>query len=321
MLRFASAAVLLIACLALSTAGARSWTVALGADAVGPHGGPSPRARAALHDLRRGDDTFEFGVGWVDGGPSAAAGWRRTAAAGPLGTLVLEAQAGLDGDGAAVALTARGALGPVALRVEVAGGSRAPAPWTVAARAPLAAPPTADLAELLVPGSGVRFDMTFAAVWRVDRQWTVEFAPRAHASATGWAGAGTLSLRRAGIAPDVDLSGRVDLAAGQRARHVAAGLTLHHVPRRAPESRLTLWWGGDAVATGPGLELAWVVRDAGAQAALSAGLGPRWSERPLAYVAAALQRPWGVGTAHLGGRWAEGRGAALELAWVLPVDR
>jgi hypothetical protein len=321
MLRIAPAVLLLIACLALPTAVARSWTVALGTDTAGPGGGLSPRARAALHDLRRGDDTFEIGVGWVEGGPSAAAGWRRTAAAGPLGTLVLEAQAGLEGDGAAVAVTARGALGPVALRVEVAGGSRAPAPWTVAARAPLVAPPTADLAALAGPGGGVRLDMMLAAVWRIDRQWTVEFVPRAHASASGWAGAGALSLRRAGIAPDVDLSGRVDLAAGQLARHAVAGLTLHHAPRRAPESRLTLWWGGDAVATGPGLELAWVVRDAGAQLSLAAGLGPRWSERPQVYLATALQRPWGDGTAHLGGRWAEGRGAALELAWVFTVDR
>ena len=321
MLRVASTVFLLLACLGLPTAGARSWTVALGADTVGTGGGLSPRARIALHDLRRGDDTFEFGVGWVDGDPSAAAAWRRTAATGPLGTLVLEAQAGFDGNGAAVAVTARGALGPVALRVEFAAGSRAPAPWTVVARAPLVAPPTADLAALLGPGDGVRFDASLAAVWRIDRQWTVEFVPRAHASVAGWAGAGSLSLRRAGVAPDVDLSGRVDLAAGSLARHAVAGLTLHHAPRRAPESRLTLWWGGDAETTGPGLELAWVVRDAGAQASLAAGLGPRWSERAHAYLAAALQRPWGDGTAHLGGRWARGSGAALELAWVLTLER
>jgi len=321
MLRIASAVVLSIACLALPTAGARSWTVAFGADAAETGGGPSPRARAALHNLRRGDDTFEFGVGWVEGGPSVAAGWRRTAAAGPLGTLVLEAQAGLDRDGTAIAVTARGALGPVALRIDLWGGSRAPTPWTVAARAPLAAPPTPDLAALLGPRDGIRLDASLAAVWRIDRQWTVELVPRAHVSSAGWAGAGALSLRRAAIAPDVDLSGRVDLAAGQLARHAFLGLTLHHAPRRAPESRLTLWWGGDAVATGPGLELAWVVRDASGQAALAAGLGPRWSERPQAYLAAALQRPWGDGTAHLGGRWAEGRGAALELAWVFAVDR
>jgi hypothetical protein len=328
MRRLVPLAVLIGACLAVTPfAAARSWTVALGADRPSPDGGavpgggPTPHARVALHDLRLGDDTFEFGIGWADGGPAAAAGWRRTVAAGPLGTLVLEARSGVDAGGLGLTAAARGALGPVALRLEAAIGNRAPAPWSVAARAPTTTPPAADLAPLAGPGGGPRFDLSANAVWRIDRRWTVELTPRAYASRDGWAGGAAVSLRRAAVAPDVDLSARLDLAGGRLAHHAAVGMTVHHVPRRAPESRLTAWWGSDAWGGGPGLELAWVVREGGAQATLAGAIGPRWSDRPEAYLAAAFQRPWGAATVHVGGRWVARGAASLELAWVLTTDR
>jgi len=323
MRRLAPIAVLLGACLAVTPlAAARSWTVALGADAPAPAGGaPTTRARVALHDLRLGDDVFEIGIGWTDGGPAAAAGWRRTIAAGPLGTFVLDARTGVDAGGVGLAVAARGALGPVALRLEAAAGNRAPAPWSVVARTPVTTPPAADLAPLVRPGGGARLDLGANAVWRIDRQWTVELTPRALRSADGWAGAAAASLRRSAIAPDIDLSVRLDLAFGPAGRHTAAGLTLHHAPRRAPESQLTAWWGGDAVTAGPGLELAWVVREGGAQATLFGAIGPRWADRPEAYLAAALQRPWGPGAVHVGARWVAPGAASLELAWVMATDR
>jgi len=335
MRRLVPLAALLGACLAATPlAAARSWTVALGAGATAeaaaaaagegggrtPGGGWTPHARVALHDLRLGDDAFELGVGWTDGALAAAAGWRRTMAAGPLGTLVLDVDAGTDADGPGIAAAVRGTLGPVALRLEAAGGTRAPAPWPVLARGAATTTPAPDLAALTGPG-GARFDLAADASWRIDRRWTVELTPRAVRTADGWAGAAAASVRRAAIAPDVDLSARLDLARGPLARHAAAGLTVHHVPRRAPESRLTVWWGGDGRAPTPGLELAWVVRDGGTRATLAGAIGPRWSDRPAAYLVAALQAPWGIGTVHVSGRWVAPGAASLELAWVLTDDR
>jgi hypothetical protein len=322
MRRLAPLAALLGACLAIAPfAVARSWTVALGVDVPAPGGGATSHARTALHDLRFGDDTLEFGVGWLDGGPSVAAGWRRTVAAGPLGTLVLDARTGLEAAGVGLAVAARGTLGPVALRLEAAGGTRAPAPWPVLARAPTTTPPTADLAPLAGTGGGARLDLAANAVWRIDRRWTVDLTPRAHRSGDGWAGAAAASLRRAEVAPDIDLSVRLDLAFGALAHHAAAGLTVHHAPRRMPESQLTVWWGTDAAARGPGLELAWVVREGAAQATLAGALGPRWSDRPEAHLAASLQQPWGSGTVHVGARWVTPGAASLALAWVMTTDR
>ncbi len=328
MRRLVSLALLLGACLAVTpSAAARTWTVGLGVDAASPSGvptaggGPTPNARVALHDLRLDDDAFEFGIGWTDGGLAAAAGWRRTMAAGPLGTFVLDARAGVEPRGAGLDVAARGTLGPVALRLEAAAGTRAPAPWSVTARAPTTTPPAPDLAPLAGPAGGVRLDLGANAVWRIDRRWTVEMTPRAHRSADGWAGATAASLRRAAVAPDIDVSARLDLAFGPLGHHAAAGLTVHHVPRRAPESQLTAWWGGDAARRGPGLELTWVVREGGTQATLTGAVGPRWSDRPDAYLAAALRRPWGTGTVHVGARWVAPGAASLELAWALTSDR
>ncbi len=322
MRRLAPLAVVLGASLALAPiAAARSWTVALGADVPAPGGGSTPHARAALHDVRLGNDTLEIGIGWLDGGPSAAVGWRRTVAAGPLGTLVLDARTGVEAGGVGLAVAARGTLGPVALRLDAAAGTRAPGPWSVLARAPTATPPAADLAPLAGVGGGARLDLAANAVWRIDRRWTVDLTPRAHRSGDGWAGAAAASLRRAEVAPDIDLSVRLDLAFGALDSHAAAGLTVHHAPRRAPESQLTVWWGTDAATSGPGLELGWVVRAGATQAMLAGALGPRWSDRPEAHLAASLQRPWGPGTVHVGARWVAPGTASLALAWVMTTDR
>lgn len=313
----------------LPSASARSWTVSLGVDsgppahAAAPGGGPAaPRLRVGLFDLRAGDDAFDLGIGWLAGSPSAAVSWRRTLTAGPVGTLVVEARAGIDGDGSAVAAAVRGTAGPVALRLEAEAGDRAPAPWTVLARAPATAPPPPDLARL-VPAAqgGARLDAGVTATWRIDRSWTLDASPRLHVSAGGWAGGGTLALRRAAIATDLDVALRFDLAGGREARHAAWGVTLHHVPRRAPESRLGAWWGDGTGGAGPGVEIAWVAREAATQLTMAAGWGPPWTDRPRAYAALAVAQPWRDGTLQLGGRWVDGRSASVELAWVQPLGR
>jgi hypothetical protein len=93
------------------------------------------------------------------------------------------------------------------------------------------------------------------------------------------------------------------------------------VPRRAPESRATLWWGGPWGAMAPGAEFDWIVRAAGAQATLSAGWVPGWADRPVGYAALALQAPAPRGEVRIGAAWIAGAGAAVEVAWSQPLER
>lgn len=317
-------AVVWIVALSAPTGLARSLSVGFGLDAPASRtaSAPTVRARATLFDLRVGDDAFDVGVARLDGAVGAAASWRRTVVAGPVGTLVVDGRAGVDADGVGFAAGVRGTVGPVALRVAIEAGTRAPAPFGVLERAPATAAPLADGARLTGALAGTwRYDLALGAVWRPDRSWTWELAPRLHADAAGWSGGAALSLRRAGVATEVDLSGRIDLATGPLGGHLAAGVTLHHVPRRAPESRATLWWGGGRGAAGPGIDVAWVVRDAGAQLTVAGGWGPAWSDRPASYAALALLAPLPRGTAQAGLAWrADGR-VVVEVGWSAPLDR
>ena len=296
------------------------FTVAVGSDLT-PGGIGSLRLRAGLHDLRVGDDAFDLGVGWRAGAPSAAASWRRTLAAGVLGTLVVEGVAGIAAEGAAATLAARGTLGPVALRLTADVGRRVPGPWPELARAPVTAAPPPDLARLVAGADATRLELAAVATWRIDRSWTLDAHPRVHRSPAGWAGASALSLRRAAVATDLDLSVRIDAATGAAARHAAIGVSLHHAPRRAPESRAVVWWGTGTAGTGPGLEVAWVARAATTQLTVAAGWGPPWSDRPQAYAGVALTTPWEDGNLHLGGRWVTGGNVAVEIATSRPLRR
>jgi hypothetical protein len=298
---------------------ARSLSIAGGAAGWRP---PAPSARATLLDLRVGDDAFDLGMGWLGGAPSAAASWRRTVAAGPVGTLVIEGRVGFDAAGLGLTAGARGTIGPVALRLELGAGQRAPAPFTVLLRAPVAAPPLPDGARLTGAATGgLRSDLTAAATWRPDRLWTIEIAPRVHLGAAGWAGGAGVTLRRAAVAADLDLSGRVDVAVGPKAAHAAVGITGHHVPRRAPESRATLWWGGPWGAMTPGIEFVSVTREAGSTLTLAAGWGPNWADRASAHGALAFQTPLGGGTAHLGWSWQSSGASAFEVGWTRAIER
>lgn len=315
-----AALVLLAASLASPPALGRALSVTLGSSVSAA--ALTPQARVTLLDLRVGDDAFDLGVGWIDAAPSAAASWRRTVAAGPVGTLVLDGRAGVDAQGAGLAAGVRGTAGPVALRLEVEVGTRPPAPFGVLLRAPATAAPPPDGARLTgAPAGGVRADLAAAATWRPDRHWTVEIAPRLHVGASGWAGGAAATLRRAAVATELDLSGRLDLGFGRATGHVAAGITLHHVPRRAPESRATLWWGGARGALAPGVEFSWVTRESGSQLTLAGGWGPAWPDRPRGYGALAFLTPVGAGTAQLGWRWQAGGAGVVEVGWTRPLDR
>ncbi|MDF1522757.1 MAG: hypothetical protein P1P87_08060 [Trueperaceae bacterium] len=293
--------------------------VLVGADADGP------TARVALGDLCVGDDRFDVGAAWSEGAGALAAGWRRTLAAGPVGNLLAEGAvgvAGLDGAGlrADVDVGLRGVAGPVALGVRLAIGTRPPfgaAVWDVAPDpAPVADPRKRTGADPASPFTALAATLT----WRIDRRrtWTAE--PTGAWTAAGWTGAVATTLRWAGVGDDLDVAVAVDAAQGAAARHLAVGVTLHHVPRRAPASSATAWWGTGSAGTGAGAEVDWTVRRGPAEVALAAGWGPPWSDRDRAYASLRASAPatrgrWSVAVAWLGDA---GRVAA---GWSLPLAR
>lgn len=321
---------LLLACLLLgllSSLQARELLLGVGPRLQAGDSAPGFGVRLALFDLRSGDHDFELGMrlglSAAGLGLDAAGGWRRSWTAGPLGNLVLEARAGLDAAGAGGLVGARGVLGPVALRLELDLGQRGPAPFAVLARGAPAAP-TGDLRRLSgAPDRSFTAGLQLAASWRIDRSWWLEAQPRLAWTQSGWAFAGQASLRRSALWPDLDLSLQLE-AAGARAgeRHAAIGLTLHHVPRRAPESRVTAWWGrrdpgpgAGAAWSRPGFELSTTVREGSVSTSLAAGWAAFRADRPAAYLVLGSSGPLASGRWLLNGRWGQGEGGSLELAW------
>jgi hypothetical protein len=306
--------------------------VAHGADLhafVGVDGG-GVRARAVLADLRvadpgLADDRFDVGVARVEGAAGGALGWRRTALAGPVGNLVLEGAVGIGRDAAGqlrtgVELGARGVAGPVALAVRAAYGNRVPFSWPELAPEGLAATPADPRART---GAGIEEPLaaaTASAAWRIDRDWTLTVAPTVARTGSGWTGALDAGLRRYGLADDLDLSVRIDGANGRNARHAALGATLHHVPRRAPESQATVWlgWGDDGPA--PGGEFAWHVRAGASEAAVAAGWAPFWSDRPTGYAALQASAPMAAGRARVVMAWT-GTTWMASLGWSRALPR
>ncbi len=301
--------------LAVGAARAADVHLVVGADPGGP------RARVALDEWRWGDDVFDVGLGWQHDDVAAAARWRRTLAAGPIGNLLVEGHVGIDDLGVAGGVGGRGTVGPVALAVRLDVGTRPVGPWPVLDA-------TVDGDALADPrrrtGAASTDAMATAdvtATWRAARAWTVVAAPRLVWTPTGWTGGGEASVRRAAWAEDLDASLRVVWAPGPVARHAAVGLTLHHVPRRAPTSSVTVWYGGGSSGRGPGAELAWTVRDGPAETSLRAGWATFWSDRPDTYLALDARAPAPAGVWRLGARWVQGRGGALELGWSQPLGR
>jgi hypothetical protein len=308
-------------------------TVLLGAASPGAHGADlhaffgvddgGLRGRAVLADLRvadpgLADDRFDVGFGRAEAAGSAALGWRRTAAAGPIGNLVLEGALGVGrsavGDlRAGLEVGARGVAGPVALTVRAAYGNRIPFAWPELAVD--GAAPTAD--PRLRTGAGAdeaALTAAVAAAWRIDRSWTLSVAPAVARTGPGWTGSLEAALRRYGLGDDLDLSVRLDAAAGASARHAAVGATLHHAPRRAPESSATLWWGAGRSGIAPGAEVAWRVRAGASEASLAAGWAPFWSDRPQGYAALQASAPMASGRGRVAVAWS-GTAWVAEVGW------
>ena len=297
----------------------------LGLDAGGARG------RLVLADLRVADpglagDRFDVGLVRTEGVTSAAVGWRRTAVAGPVGNLVLEGSVGVGrsaaGDlrAAGLEVGARGVAGPVALAVRAAYGNRVPFAWPELAVDGPSAPPADPRPRTGASADGPIVAGAASAAWRIDRRWTLSAAPTLARTASGWTGALDLALRRYALADDLDLSVRIDAASGASARHAALGATLHHVPRRAPESSATLWLGRGTDGLTPGAEVAWQVRVGASEAGLAAGWAPFWSDRPAGYAAFRAGAPMGAGRGRVALAWT-GTTWMAEIGWSHALPR
>lgn len=282
------------------------------------------RGRALLADLRvadpgLADDRFDVGFGRSEAAGSAALGWRRTAAAGPIGNLVIEGAFGVGrsaaGDlRAGLEVGARGVAGPVALTVRAAYGNRSPFAWPELAVDAVAAPTADPRGRAGAAADTTALTAAVRAAWRIDRDWTLTVAPAVARTGPGWTGSLEASLRRYGLGDDLDLSVAVDAAAGASARHAALGATLHHAPRRAPESSATLWWGAGRTGGAPGAEVAWRVRSGASEASLAAGWAPFWSDRPTSYAALQASAPMAAGRGRVAVAWS-GTTWVAEVGW------
>ncbi|MFN2321511.1 MAG: hypothetical protein ABR510_00940 [Trueperaceae bacterium] len=306
----------------------------VGADTGGPRGRVLV-ADLRMADPRLADDRFDVGFARTEAAASAALGWRRTAVAGPVGNLVLEGAIGAgraasgpaatDGARAGVELGARGVAGPVALAVRAAYGNRVPFIWPELSVDAPAAPPAEPRARTTAGADEPIVAARFRATWRIDRSWTLSAAPTVVRTASDWTGSLEAALRRYGLGDDLDLSVRIDAAAGASAGHAALGATLHHAPRRAPESSATIWWGAawsgaaNAIAA-PGAEVAWQVRSGATEASLAAGWAPFWSDRPVGYAALRASAPMATGRGRLEVAWT-GTTWLAELGWSRALPR
>lgn len=294
------------------------------------------RVRAVLADLRVADPglagyRFDVGVARTEAGASAALGWRRTAVAGPVGNLVIEgavaagsaAAVGARGAGglrAGVELGARGVAGPVALSVRAAYGNRVPFAWPELASDARAAPAADPRARTGAAAASPVVAASVAAAWRIDRAWTLFVSPTVARSESGWTGALDAALRRYGLGDDLDLSVRVDAAAGGGAQHAALGATLHYAPRRAPESRATVWLGVGERGLAPGGEVVWQVRVGASEASVAAGWAPFWSDRAAGYAALQASAAMATGRGRVMLAWT-GTTWVAELGWSQALPR
>lgn len=293
------------------------------------------RGRVVLADLRvadpgLADDRFAVGFARTEAAASAALGWRRTAVAGPVGNLVLEGAVGVGraapsnvprgGPRAGIELGARGVAGPVALSVRAAYGNRVPFAWPELSAEATAAPSADPRVRTGAGDDDPMVAATTSVTWRIDRSWTLAVAPTVARTTSGWTGSLEAALRRYGLGDDLDLSVRVDAAAGESARHAALGATVHHAPRRAPESSATIWWGAGRTGLAPGAEVAWQVRSGTSEAGVVAGWAPFWSDRPVGYAAFRASSSMASGRGRVAVAWT-GTTWLAEVGWTQPLPR
>ncbi|MDZ7707642.1 MAG: hypothetical protein U5J97_07060 [Trueperaceae bacterium] len=254
--------------------------------------GTSPEARIGVRSVPRGADELDAAL-IVAADPGAELTVRRSQAFGPLGTLVLEADASARfaaTPAARLGAAARGVLGPVAASLRASA-------W--------GAPPERFLATA---GSGrAPFDrgvsLALAGEGRLDRTWLLA------GGATGWRGDGgrtalDLDVRlrgRRALGDDLDLTVRAHgRLAGRADGRAALGAGIVVAPRRAPEIAATAWLDAAPTADGvrvvPGLssEGAWALGSD--RLAWTAVARPGGSERSPWSLDASWRRPAWDGT-------------------------
>jgi len=261
-----------------------------------------------VHDQRLARGSLDLGLGVTARGPQGALYYRDTAQASLLGNLVWEVRAGHDAAGTRLASGLRGVLGPVALRSQLAVGNRQPgSPW-----------PLLDGAHPPLPGSaaalGWGFDGELDATWRINRAWSIGLNPRLEYRSPSWAGGLSANIRRSGIAPDFDLSLQAVVQPPRAAATALLGVTLHHVPRRAPAAEAGVW----LAAGGWGVHGRLARRDAGKLWQLQGALGLGPSGTPSDYLTATIEVPALQGTLSLGGGWSRA-GPLAQLRLRIPL--
>ncbi len=287
--------------------------------AVAVSAGDRPELRLEVRELPRGDDRLEASL-VLARDPGLDLRVARSSAAGPLGTLVLEAEAGLrlaSGAAGRARLTVRGVLGPVAARLEASAWG-APAERFAPDRDPGEAPYAAGTA-LALSADG-RLDRTWLAGGEV--VWTLGEDGR-----SAWDLAGRLRGRRLlGREADLTVATEARLADAAAGR-AAAGVGLVLAPRRAPEIAIEAWLDAvpseGGVALRPGLETRGAWRDPTGRLAWRVRARPGARDRApwsleASWRGSSDDGDWTVRAAARAGGPA-GAGASLGIAWELPL--
>jgi len=255
-----------------------------------------------------GRSSATFGVG---------AAWRRVTTFGQLGNVTVEGggslAAGTGGDvplGGRAWLGARGTVATVALSLALEAGNATPRavdpvrppPPDAAGQAALRALDDQRDRARAEPGDwdlGARLGV----VYRLDRTTTLGVDVSGRSLAGSPVLAGSLDLRSAGVADDVDarLGVRVERLAGVVSGAVGAGLV--HAPRRGPTSWLQGWLGVGPAGVRPGVEGRWVTR-----------------ALPGELVAQGSWRPWLAANAWAGALEYRHALAVGDVRWVVGVD-
>lgn len=312
---------LLLVALLAAVAGApaaHAQTVAVGG--VASSGGAGGLVRVL--GVRDGVATFDA---WARFGALTAGGasvrWAETF--GPLGNVIVEASldgaVGLGGGAPAGVRTAfgvRGVFGPVAASLRLEAGTMAEADLD-----PLAG---ARTREAIGAATGALDMGALASVtYRPDRATLVTLEPRVRWTRGAWSAWSSVSLRRAGLAPELD--GWMGLEGGAVAGTGAAalGTGLVWVRRREPESSLRLWIGADGDGVRPGAEAAFAGRVPGGSTTLTLGYVPHRLEDAPWRVALDTVVPGGP---PLGGTWrvalaAAGDGDGVRWGVVVSLER
>jgi hypothetical protein len=262
------------------------------------------------HDQRLATGTLDVGFGIDARGPTAGLHYRATVGANLLGNLVWELRGGHDLAGTRFAAGLRGVLGPLALRAQLAWGNRERAdPW------PLMGSPNPPMPRAPSERSW-GLDGELQATWRINRSWSLLIRPELEHRSGTWSGSLATTLRRSSIGPDFDASLHAVLQPTDAPSRGLVGVSLHHVPRRAPSSEAGVWFAANS--WGAHGRLAW--RASGWLWHLQGAVGAAPAGIPSDFVSAAVELPALNGTLHFGGGWGA-QGGLAQLSLRVPLGR